>query len=98
MKTRNFCLKISPTINRYLPPISTLKYSHIERINDWNEQNVVTFLINNNFRILLPILQCIDGEGLIEMHRVYEHSPKNLYKILSKIGQTDDSWIFFQIF
>jgi hypothetical protein len=75
---------------------SAKEYRRIERITDWNEHHVGQFFIDNNLNCLLSILKGIDGQGLIELHRVYERSPESLYQMFNKDGQTVSLGIFFK--
>ncbi len=76
--------------------LSTKEYRRIAKITDWNEHHVAQFFIDNNLNSLLSILKGIDGQGLIELHRVYERSPKNLYQMFNKDGETVSLGLFFK--
>jgi hypothetical protein len=75
---------------------SAKEYRRVGRITDWNEHHVVQFFIDNNLNSLLSILKGIDGQGLIELHRVYERSPESLYKMFNKDGETVSLGLFFK--
>ncbi|CAF2820860.1 unnamed protein product, partial [Rotaria sp. Silwood2] len=76
-------LNTQPMQSVYTPMPSTplSRYLRITRIDNWDTKNVVEFLVDNDLKSLLPILKGTDGHGLIELYRVYERSPNNLYKI-----------------
>ncbi|CAF4006735.1 unnamed protein product, partial [Rotaria sp. Silwood1] len=76
--------------------VSTTEYRNIEQINDWEAKNVVEFLVDQDLTILLTVLKGIDGRGLLELYRVYKHSPKALYKILSNNDPAISPGIFFK--
>ncbi|CAF1032512.1 unnamed protein product [Rotaria sordida] len=91
-------LNTQPIENVYepIPSISLSQYRHIERMDNWNETNVVEFFVDNDLKILLPILKGINGQGLIELYRIYERSPNNLYKMFRKDKQIISLGIFFK--
>ena len=84
--------------NRYLTETQTpiSESSTIAHVNDWKEQNVVEFLIDQNLSCLLTTLKGIDGQGLLELYRVYELSPHNLYEIFHRNDPTISPGIFFK--
>lgn len=91
--------QIQPKKNIYvpLPAASTqINYHHIERIESWDETHVIEFLVGNNLKKLLPMLKDIDGQGLVELYRVYERSPKNLYKLFNMNGHSSSLGTFFK--
>ncbi|CAF4151303.1 unnamed protein product [Rotaria sp. Silwood2] len=79
-----------------MPPVPLPSYRRILRIDNWDATNVVEFLVDNNLKSLLPILKGTDGQGLIELYRVYERSPNNLYKMFSKDRQMVSLGTFFK--
>ncbi|CAF3156072.1 unnamed protein product [Rotaria sp. Silwood2] len=86
-------LKSEVTVNDRVP---TTEYRDIEQINNWNEQNVIEFLLDQNLNTLLTALKGIDGQGLLELYRVYERSPEILYKILSSNDPMISAGVFFK--
>jgi hypothetical protein len=71
-------------------------YRDIEQLIFWGEHNVVEFLVGNNLKSLLPVLRGIQGEGLVELYRLYERSPDSLYKIFNSNEQKMSLGIFFE--
>jgi hypothetical protein len=82
--------------NTAMTSAPTQGYRDIERVISWSEHNVVEFLVDNNLKSLLPALRGIQGEGLLELYRLYERSPDSLYKIFNSNEQKVSMGIFFE--
>ncbi|CAF3015469.1 unnamed protein product, partial [Rotaria sp. Silwood2] len=72
------------------------EYRPIDQIQNLSEQSVIGFLTNNDLNNLLPILKGINGQGLVELRRVYERSPESLYKMFTMEGETMSVGTFFK--
>jgi hypothetical protein len=82
--------------NTAMTSAPTQGYRDIERVISWSEHNVVEFLVDNNLKSLLPALRGIQGDGLLELYRLYERSPDCLYKMFNSNEQKVSMGIFFE--